>query len=142
MDNIKDRITPEAVASLKRTGVGIKGQFKTGIGRGSLPSINMELRKTLNLYANIVSAVSVPGVCVLCCCPCSCLLTVLAPSGLPCRHENVDIVMIRENTEGEYSGIEHEVVPGVTESLKVGFMPVKACFEELQGITGFCVARL
>jgi isocitrate dehydrogenase len=62
VDNIKDKITPEAVASLKRTGVGIKGQFKTGIGRGSLPSINMELRKTLNLYANIVSAVSVPGV--------------------------------------------------------------------------------
>jgi isocitrate dehydrogenase (NAD+) len=99
VDNIVDRITPEAVESLKRTKVGIKGQFVTGIGRGSLPSINMELRKALDLYANIVSAVSIPG--------------------LPCRHENVNIVMIRESTEGEYSGIEHEVVPGVTESLKV-----------------------
>jgi len=39
--------------------------------------------------------------------------------GIPARHENVDIVIIRENTEGEYSGMEHEVVPGVTESLKV-----------------------
>jgi isocitrate/isopropylmalate dehydrogenase len=39
--------------------------------------------------------------------------------GLPCRHKGIDIVMIRENTEGEYSGIEHEVVPGVTEALKV-----------------------
>jgi len=99
VDNIKDKITPEAIASLKKTGVGIKGQFVTGIGRGSLPSINMELRKSLNLYANIVSAVSIPG--------------------LTCRHENVNIVMIRESTEGEYSGIEHEVVPGVTESLKI-----------------------
>jgi isocitrate dehydrogenase (NAD+) len=39
--------------------------------------------------------------------------------GLPTRHENVDIVVIRENTEGEYAGLEHEVVPGVVESLKV-----------------------
>ena len=46
-------------------------------------------------------------------CPC------FTTTGLPCRHNNIDIVMIRENTEGEYSGIEHEVVPGVTEALKV-----------------------
>lgn len=61
VDNIKDRITPEAIASLKSTGVGIKGQFITGIGRNSLPSINVQLREVLNLYANIVSAVTIPG---------------------------------------------------------------------------------
>lgn len=63
VDNIKDKITPEAVESLKRTGVGIKGQFRTAIGRNSLPSINMELRKSLNLYANVMSAKSFPGPC-------------------------------------------------------------------------------
>ena len=62
VDNIKDKLTPEAVASLQKTGVGMKGQFKTGIGRGSLPSVNIEMRKALGLYANIVSAVSIPGV--------------------------------------------------------------------------------
>ena len=61
VDNIVDRITPEAIESLRRTKIGIKGQFVTGIGRGSLPSINVELRKALDLYANIVSAVSIPG---------------------------------------------------------------------------------
>lgn len=99
VDDIVDRITPTATKSLLRTRVGVKGQFSTAIGRNSLPSINVELRKTLDLYANIVATVSIPGI--------------------PCRHENVDIVMIRESTEGEYSGIEHEVVPGVTESLKI-----------------------
>lgn len=61
VDNIRDKITPEATESLKRTGVGIKGQFITAIGRGSLPSINVQLRQALNLYANIVAAVSIPG---------------------------------------------------------------------------------
>ncbi len=61
VDNIKTSITPEAVASLKRSGVGIQGEFDVAIGRGSKPSINMELHKSLKLYANIVSAVSVPG---------------------------------------------------------------------------------
>jgi isocitrate dehydrogenase (NAD+) len=99
VDNIKDKITPEAIASLKKNGVGLKGEFVTGIGRGSLPSINIELRKSLQLYANIVHSFNIPGI--------------------PARHEGVDIVIIRENTEGEYSGMEHEVAPGVTESLKV-----------------------
>ena len=53
----------------------------------------------MQLYANVVHSFNIPGI--------------------PARHEGVDIVIIRENTEGEYSGMEHEVAPGVTESLKV-----------------------
>lgn len=99
VDNIVDKVTPEAIASLKRTGCGIKGEFVTGVGKGTKPSINIELRKSMELYANVVHSFNVPGIAS--------------------RHEGVDVVIIRENTEGEYSGMEHEVVPGVTESLKV-----------------------
>lgn len=61
--------------------------------------MNVELRKTMDLYANVVHTFPMPGT---------------TP-----RHENVDIVVVRESTEGEYSGMEHEVYPGITESLKV-----------------------
>jgi isocitrate dehydrogenase (NAD+) len=97
--NITDKLTPEAVASAKKNGVVLKGEFNTGVGRGTKPSINIELRKSLNLYANVVHSFNIPGVAS--------------------RHQNVDIAIIRENTEGEYSGMEHEVAPGITESLKV-----------------------
>jgi NAD-dependent isocitrate dehydrogenase len=69
------------------------------VGRGTLPSINIDIRRSLSLYANIVHSINIPGIAS--------------------RHSGVDIVIIRENTEGEYSGMEHEVAPGVTESLKV-----------------------
>ena len=59
----------------------------------------MEIRRRLNLFANVLHTVSIPTV--------------------PSRHKNIDIVMIRENTEGEYSGLEHESAKGVVESLKV-----------------------
>ena len=59
----------------------------------------MQLRKELDLYASLVNCFNLKG--------------------LPTRHEHVDVAVIRENTEGEYSGLEHEVVPGVVESLKV-----------------------
>ena len=65
----------------------------------STQSLNVQLRKKLDLHVNLVHGFSMPG--------------------LKTRHENIDIVVIRENTEGEYSGLEHEVVPGVVESLKV-----------------------
>lgn len=87
------------MASLKKTGCGLKGEFVTGAGKGSLVSVNIELRKTLGLYANVVHAFNIPGIAS--------------------RHNGVDIVIIRENTEGEYAGMEHEVAPGITESLKV-----------------------
>ena len=117
-----------------RNGVGLKGPFATPIGKGHR-SLNLTLRKALNLYANVRPCTSIPG--------------------LKTKYDNVDIVTIRENTEvrgcaaracaraaparasaphragsassaplarrpqGEYTGIEHEVVPGVIENLKV-----------------------
>jgi isocitrate dehydrogenase (NAD+) len=99
VDNIRDKMTPEAAASFKRTGVCLKGEFSGGIGKGTPVSVNIELRKQFQLYANVVHSFNMPGISY--------------------RHDNVDIVIIRENTEGEYSGMEHEVAPGITESLKV-----------------------
>ncbi|VAI58042.1 unnamed protein product [Triticum turgidum subsp. durum] len=75
---------------------------------GGVSSLNLQLRKELDLYASLVNCFNLPG--------------------LPTRHDNVDIAVIRENTEGEYSGLEHEVVPGVVESLKV---MTKFCSERI-----------
>ena len=93
------QLTPEALSSCRRTGCILKGEFNTGIGKGTKPSINVELRKSLALFANVVHPFNIPGIAS--------------------RHDNVDIVIVRENMEGEFSGMEHEVVPGVAESLKV-----------------------
>ena len=70
----------------------------TPIGKGHR-SLNLTLRKELSLYANIRPCFSIPG--------------------YETKYNDVNLVTIRENTEGEYSGLEHEVVPGVVESLKV-----------------------
>jgi hypothetical protein len=70
----------------------------TPVGKG-FRSLNLTLRKELDLYANVRPCLSIPG--------------------YPTPYANVDLVTIRENTEGEYSGLEHAVVPGVAESLKV-----------------------
>lgn len=70
----------------------------TPIGKG-FRSLNLTLRKELQLYANVRPCRSIPG--------------------YKTRYDDIDLVTIRENTEGEYSGLEHEVVPGVVESLKV-----------------------
>lgn len=74
------------------------GPFATPIGKGHR-SLNLTLRKALDLYANVRPCKSLPG--------------------LRTKYEGIDLVTIRENTEGEYSGLEHEVVPGVVENLKV-----------------------
>src|ERR1700704_5381548 len=87
-----------AVAPLRRNHVALKGPTGTAIAGGA-PSVNVALRKTLDLYANLRPVKNVPGV--------------------QSRFENVDIVLVRENTEDLYSGLEHEVVPGVVESLKI-----------------------
>jgi isocitrate dehydrogenase (NAD+) len=84
--------------SLRRTGVALKGPLETQIGEG-YRSINVYLRRELNLYANIRPTLSFPGVTT--------------------RFKNVDLVIVRENTEDLYSGIEHQVAPGVVESIKV-----------------------
>ena len=91
-------VPPEVIESIKRNKVCLKGGLRTPVG-GGVSSLNVQLRKELDLYASLVNCFNMPGV--------------------PTRHENVDIVVIRENTEGEYAGLEHEVVPGVVESLKV-----------------------
>ncbi|XP_057753374.1 isocitrate dehydrogenase [NAD] regulatory subunit 1, mitochondrial-like isoform X1 [Arachis stenosperma] len=97
----------EVLDSIRKNKVCIKGGLATPMG-GGVNSLNVYLRKELDLYASLVNCFNMRG--------------------LPTRHENVDIVVIRENTEGEYAGLEHEVVPGVVESLKV--------------ITKFCSERI
>jgi isocitrate dehydrogenase (NAD+) len=91
-------VTEAAVESVRRNRVALKGPMGTAIAGGA-PSINVALRKTLDLYANVRPVKNLPGV--------------------KSRFENVDVVLIRENTEDLYSGLEHEVVPGVVESLKI-----------------------
>ncbi len=89
---------PQLLESLRRTGVALKGPLETQVGEG-YRSINVYLRRELNLYANIRPTLSFPGVTT--------------------RFKNVDLVIVRENTEDLYSGIEHQVAPGVVESIKV-----------------------
>jgi isocitrate dehydrogenase (NAD+) len=91
-------VSEEALASVRRNGFALKGPMATPIGKGHR-SLNLTLRKALGLYANVRPAVSMPGVSTL--------------------YEDVNVVTVRENTEGEYSGLEHIVAPGVVESLKV-----------------------
>jgi isocitrate dehydrogenase (NAD+) len=93
-----DPLPQEALDSILRNGVALKGPVTTPVGKG-FRSINVALRKALVLYANLRPVHSTPGI--------------------RSRFEGVDLVVVRENTEGLYSGIEHEVVPGVMESLKV-----------------------
>jgi isocitrate dehydrogenase (NAD+) len=87
-----------AIDSVRRNHVALKGPTGTAIAGGA-PSVNVALRKALDLYANLRPVKNLPGV--------------------KSRFENVDIVLVRENTEDLYSGLEHEVVPGVVESLKI-----------------------
>lgn len=91
-------IPHELVDSFIRCKVALKGPVTTPVGTG-FPSVNVELRKNFNLYANLRPVKNLPGV--------------------KARFQGVDLVVVRENTEGLYSGIEHEVVPGVVESLKI-----------------------
>ena len=88
----------EVLESIRRNRVCLKGPVTTPIGKG-FKSINVELRQRLELYANLRPVRSIPG--------------------LHTRFEGIDLVVVRENTEGLYSGIEHQVVPGVVESLKI-----------------------
>jgi isocitrate dehydrogenase (NAD+) len=84
--------------SVVRNRVGLKGPVTTPIAEG-FQSVNVGLRKALDLYANVRPVHNLPGVAS--------------------RYDNVDLVIVRENTEDLYSGLEHEVVPGVVESLKI-----------------------
>ncbi len=91
-------VNQAAVDSVRKNRVALKGPMATAIAGGA-PSVNVALRKTLDLYANLRPVRNLPGV--------------------KSHFENVDLVLVRENTEDLYSGLEHEVVPGVVESLKI-----------------------
>src|SRR5215467_2885943 len=97
-EKYKEYIPKELVQSIERTRVALKGPVTTPVG-GGFASINVELRKRFELYANFRPIRNLPHI--------------------PTRYPDVDLIILRENTEGLYSGIEHEVVPGVVESLKI-----------------------
>ncbi|MDQ3266709.1 MAG: isocitrate dehydrogenase (NAD(+)) [Myxococcota bacterium] len=91
-------LPPETIESVLRNSVALKGPTATEIG-GGLPSANVGLRKALDLYASLRPVKSLPNV--------------------KSRYEDVDLVVVRENTEDLYAGLEHIVVPGVVESIKI-----------------------
>jgi len=92
------RVNQAAIESVRRNRVALKGPMATAIAGGA-PSVNVALRKSLDLYANLRPVKNIPGV--------------------KSHFEDVDLILVRENTEDLYSGLEHEVVPGVVESLKI-----------------------
>src|SRR5436309_13535411 len=91
-------VNQAAVESVRKNRVALKGPMATAIAGGA-PSVNVALRRTLELYANLRPVKNLPGVKSHC--------------------DNVDLIIVRENTEDLYSGLEHEVVPGVVENLKI-----------------------
>jgi isocitrate dehydrogenase (NAD+) len=97
-EKYKEYIPKALTESIGRTGVALKGPITTPIG-GGFSSINVQLRKQFELFCNFRPIRNLPGVTT--------------------RYPGIDLIIIRENTEGLYSGIEHEVVPGVVESLKI-----------------------
>src|SRR5580692_5035870 len=97
-EKYKEYIPKELTESIERTHVALKGPVTTPIG-GGFASINVALRQKFELYANFRPIRNLPHI--------------------PTRYPDVDLIIVRENTESLYSGIEHEVVPGVVESLKI-----------------------
>ncbi len=93
-----DFMQSPAVKSIQKNRVALKGPLATAVATGP-PSLNVQLRKALDLYANVRPVKNLAGVAS--------------------RYSNVDMVLIRENTEDLYAGLEHTVVPGVVESLKI-----------------------
>jgi isocitrate dehydrogenase (NAD+) len=98
-DTVLPDVTVEAIRKHK---IALKGPVTTPVGKG-FKSVNVQLRQKLHLYAAVRPVRSLPGV--------------------ETRYDDVDLVIVRENTEGLYSGIENEIVPGVVTSLKVASEP-------------------
>jgi isocitrate dehydrogenase (NAD+) len=98
LDAVGAPLPNETLVAVRAADATLKGPTATPSGTG-FRSVNVELRQKLQLYANYRPARSMPGV--------------------PSRYQDVDLIVVRENTEGLYSGLEHEVVPGVVESLRV-----------------------
>jgi isocitrate dehydrogenase (NAD+) len=91
-------LPPRVLESIRKHKLALKGPTETPVGTGHR-SVNVELRKTLDLYANLRPVQTLPGV--------------------KSRYDGVDLIVVRENTEDLYSGLEHVVVPGVVESIKI-----------------------
>ena len=98
LDKFDKTLPDELLDSIKRNKVGLKGPITTPVGKG-FTSVNVGLRKALDLYANLRPIRALPNI--------------------PCRNPNLNLVVVRENTESLYSGLEHEIIPGVVESLKI-----------------------
>src|SRR5205809_7735063 len=98
LEKFGNTLPDDLLESIRKNGVALKGPVTTPIGKG-FTSVNVGLRKALDLYANLRPVRALPNV--------------------PCRNPNIDLVVVRENTESLYSGLEHEVVTGVVESLKI-----------------------
>ncbi len=98
LEKFGDTLPAELLESIRRNKIALKGPITTPVGKG-FTSVNVGLRKTLDLYANLRPVRALPNV--------------------PCRYPELDLVVVRENTEDLYSGIEHVVVPGVVESIKI-----------------------
>ena len=98
VDEYGDVLPDTTVQAIEIHRVALKGPITTPIGKG-FRSVNVQLRKRLNLYAAVRPVRSMPGITT--------------------RYENVEIVVIRENTEGLYSGLENEITTGVVQSLKI-----------------------
>lgn len=94
----KFRIPQKAIESVNNTRIGLKGPLGTPVGKGH-QSLNLALRKQFNLFANVRPCKSIEG--------------------FKTPYDDVDIITVRENTEGEYSGIEHTIVNGVVQSIKL-----------------------
>jgi isocitrate dehydrogenase (NAD+) len=98
IEKFESPLPQELLDSIDRNKVALKGPVTTPVG-GGFTSVNVGLRKALNLFVNLRPVWSIPAI--------------------PSRYSDIDIVIVRENTEDLYAGLEHEVVPGVVESLKI-----------------------
>jgi isocitrate dehydrogenase (NAD+) len=98
LEKFGSTLPDDLLESIKRNRVALKGPITTPVGKG-FTSVNVGLRKALDLYANLRPVRALPNV--------------------PSRYPELDLVVVRENTEDLYAGIEHVVVPGVVESIKV-----------------------
>ena len=97
-ESLGSSLPDDVIESIRRNGVALKGPVATAMGTG-FESITVRLRKALDLYANLRPVRNLPGV--------------------ESRFGDVDLIIVRENTEDLYAGLEHEVVPGVVQSLKI-----------------------
>jgi isocitrate dehydrogenase (NAD+) len=98
LEKFGSTLPEDLLESIKRNRVALKGPITTPVGKG-FTSVNVGLRKALDLYANVRPVRALPNV--------------------PARYPELDLVVVRENTEDLYSGLEHVVVPGVVESIKI-----------------------